>query len=301
MVALKDLMTAFGSPNLDCRQDGAKLPAGPRGAYLFNSGIAGIEQADVILLVGTNPRSEAAIVNARIRKRWLKSGLTVGVVGPAVDLTYRTRHLGAGPETLAAIADGTDGFAEVLRNAKAPMLIVGQGALAREDGAQVLAACRRIAETYGLVRDDWNGFNVLHTAAARVGGLDLGFVPGPGGRDVAGILDGAEQGRDRLRLAARRRRDRHRPAGQRLRGLSGPSRRPRRPSRRRDPAGRRLHREERAPTSTPRAACSRPAWRCSRRARRARTGRSCAPLSDVAGPQAALSTACARCASAWSR
>lgn len=194
MVALKDLMTAFGSPNLDCRQDGAKLPAGPRGAYLFNSGIAGIEQADVILLVGTNPRSEAAIVNARIRKRWLKNGLTVGVVGPAVDLTYRTRHLGAGPETLAAIADGTAGFAEVLRNAKAPLLIVGQGALTREDGAQVLAACRRIAETYGLVRDDWNGFNVLHTAAARVGGMDLGFVPGPGGRDVAGILDGATKG-----------------------------------------------------------------------------------------------------------
>lgn len=194
MVALKDLMAFFGSPNLDCRQDGAKLPAGPRGAYLFNSGIAGIEQADVILLVGTNPRSEAAIVNARIRKRWLKNGLTVGVVGPDVDLTYRTRHLGAGPETLAAIADGSNDFAEVLRNAKAPLLIVGQGALAREDGAQVLAACRRIAETYGLVRDGWNGFNVLHTAAARVGGLDLGFLPGPGGRDVAGILDGAQKG-----------------------------------------------------------------------------------------------------------
>jgi len=194
MVALKDLMASFGSPNLDCRQDGAKLPAGPRGAYLFNSGIAGIEQADVILLVGTNPRSEAAIVNARIRKRWLKNGLTVGVVGPDVDLTYRTRHLGSGPETLAAIADGRNEFAEVLRNAKAPLLIVGQGALAREDGAQVLAACRRIAESFGLVRDGWNGFNVLHTAAARVGGLDLGFVPGPGGRDVAGILDGATKG-----------------------------------------------------------------------------------------------------------
>jgi len=194
MVALKDLMASFGSPNLDCRQDGAKLPAGPRGAYLFNSGIAGIEQADVILLVGTNPRSEAAIVNARIRKRWLKNGLTVGVVGPDADLTYRTRHLGAGPETLAAIADGTDGFAEVLRNAKAPLLIVGQGALIREDGAQVLAACRRIAETFGLVRDGWNGFNVLHTAAARVGGMDLGFLPGPGGRDVVGILDGATKG-----------------------------------------------------------------------------------------------------------
>jgi NADH-quinone oxidoreductase subunit G len=77
-----------------------------------------------------------------------------------------------------------------LRAAKNPMIVLGQGALARPDGAQILAAGRAIAERCGLLRDDWNGFNVLHRAAARVGGLDLGFVPGPGGRDVAGILAG---------------------------------------------------------------------------------------------------------------
>jgi NADH-quinone oxidoreductase subunit G len=82
----------------------------------------------------------------------------------------------------------------MLRDAEKPIIVVGQGALARPDGARVLGAARRIAESCGLVRDDWNGFNVLHRAAARVGGLDLGFVPGPGGRDASGILAGASSG-----------------------------------------------------------------------------------------------------------
>ncbi len=194
MLALKDLMAALGSPHLDCRQDGTKLEAGPRVSYLFNSGIAGIEQADAILLVGTNPRAEAVMVNARIRKRWLKGGLKVGVIGPETDLTYRARHIGTGPQSLEAILDGSDPFAEVLRGAEAPMIVVGQGALRRADGAAILDLCRRLAEEAGVVRDGWNGFNVLHTAAARVGGLDLGFVPGEGGRDVEGILAGAGAG-----------------------------------------------------------------------------------------------------------
>jgi NADH-quinone oxidoreductase subunit G len=82
----------------------------------------------------------------------------------------------------------------VLRAAKAPMIVLGQGALARPDGARVLGTARAIAENFGMVRPEWNGFNVLHRAAARVGGLDLGFVPGPGGRDVAGILEGCRSG-----------------------------------------------------------------------------------------------------------
>ena len=200
LFALKQIMAGLGSPNLDCRQDGAKLPAGPRGAYIFNSGIAGIEQADAVLIVGANPRREAAMINARLRKRWLAGGVTVGVIGENVDLTYRTSYLGAGAQTLADVADGTSSFAQVLRDAKNPMIIVGMGALTRSDGDRVLGLCRQVAETTGMVRaaegDDpgWNGFNVLHTAAGRVGALDLGFVPGDGGRDVAGILDGARDG-----------------------------------------------------------------------------------------------------------
>jgi NADH-quinone oxidoreductase subunit G len=194
MVALKDLMVSLGSPNLDCRQDGAKLETATRAAYLFNSTIAGIEQADALLLVGTNPRWEAAVLNSRIRKRWLTGKLKIGVIGPQLDLTYKFEYLGAGPQTLADVALGKHAFAEVLKAAKHPMLILGQGALARADGSAVLALARQVAESCGLVKDGWNGFNVLHTAAARVGGLDLGFVPQAGGRDVAGILDGAQKG-----------------------------------------------------------------------------------------------------------
>jgi NADH-quinone oxidoreductase subunit G len=194
MVALKDLMAALGSPHIDCRQDGAKLDPSSRAGYIFNTTIAGIEQADACLLIGTNPRWEAPLVNARLRKRWLAGGFRVGVIGPQHDLTYKTEYLGAGPQTLNELVSGTLAFADVLRQAKNPMIIVGQGALGRDDGAAVLALARKAAEQLGVVKDGWNGFNVLHTAAARVGGLDLGFVPGPGGRDVAGILDGASKG-----------------------------------------------------------------------------------------------------------
>ncbi len=195
MVALKDLMAALGSPHLDCRQDGAALDPAVRASYLFNTGIAGIEQADALLIVGSNPRWEAPLINARIRKRWLASGLKVGVIaGTPHDLTYRTEHLGAGPDTLDAVARGQHPFAAALEKAERPMMILGMGALARPDGARLLGVARRLAESFRLVRDDWNGFSVLHTAAARVGGLDLGFVPGAGGHDLAGILDGAGKG-----------------------------------------------------------------------------------------------------------
>jgi len=194
MLALKDLMAALGSPNIDCRQDGAVYDTSARAGYLFNTGIAGIEKADVILLIGTNPRWEGAIVNARIRKRYLMGGLKVGVIGPQLDLTYPHTYLGAGAQTLQDLVDGKGDFAEVLKNAKRPMLILGQGAFRRADGLAVQAAARKLAESYNMIQDGWNGFNVLHTAAARVGGLDIGFLPGPGGRDVAGILDGASKG-----------------------------------------------------------------------------------------------------------
>ena len=193
MLALKLLMGVLGSANLDCRQDGAALDPSVRAGYLFNSTIAGIDKADLILLVGSNPRWEAALVNARIRKRYLQGGLTLASIGPQVDLTYPTEVLGMGPETLVQLADGGHPFAEKLAAAKNPMLILGSGALQRADGAAVHAAAGRLAEKH-FMRDGWNGFNLLHTAAARVGGLDLGFVPGPGGRDINAILAGCQDG-----------------------------------------------------------------------------------------------------------
>ena len=111
-------------------------------------------------------------------------------------LTYAYEHLGNDPRLLDRLGSDDHPFARVLRDGERPMLVLGQGALARPDGAAVLAAARRIVDACGIVRADsgWNGFNVLHTAAARVGGMDLGFLPGRGGRDLGGILAGAESG-----------------------------------------------------------------------------------------------------------
>ena len=181
MKAAKDLFTALGSKNLDCRQDGAALGTGAREGWLFNTTISGIEQADVVLLVGTNPRFEAPLINTRLRKRWYAGKLKVGVIGERADLTYGYDYLGAGPESLAELEAGKGAFAKALKGAANPMIIVGQGALARADGAGALASAAKIASAFNMVREGWNGFNVLHTAAARVGGLDLGFVPGNGG------------------------------------------------------------------------------------------------------------------------
>jgi NADH-quinone oxidoreductase subunit G len=195
MFALKSLMTALGSSNIDCRQDGAALdPALGRSSYLFNATIEGIEDADAVLIIGSNPRLEAPVLNARIRKRMRMGPLPVGVIGQQADLTYPATYLGAGAETLADLAAGKHGFADVLKNAERPLIIVGQGALSRADGAAVLSAAAALARSVGAVGSDWNGFSVLHTAASRVGGLDIGFVPGEGGKDVAGILAGAEAG-----------------------------------------------------------------------------------------------------------
>ncbi len=196
MYALKDMMTALGSPHLDCRQDGAALDPRARGSYLFNTTIAGIEKADACLMIGTNPRWEAPLINARLRKRWLTGSLRVGSLGPELDLTFPVERLGSDPQTLSQLAAGAHPFTSILSEAKRPMLILGQGALARNDGWSVLKLARDIAERCGLVKpeENWNGFNVLHMAAARVGGLDLGFVPAAGGLDTAGILAGAERG-----------------------------------------------------------------------------------------------------------
>ncbi|MDB5397088.1 MAG: NADH-quinone oxidoreductase subunit [Rhodospirillales bacterium] len=192
LIALKDLMGALGSTNLECRQDGGRFDPANRAGYLFNSTIAGIDQADAFLIVGTNPRWEAPIINARIRKRFLtlRENFKAAVIGSNLDLTYPYEYLGAGPQTLADVAEGRHPFAEELKNAKNPMLILGSGAVARPDGAAIQALTGKI----DVSREGWNGFNFLHRAAGRVGALDIGFVPGEGGRDLDGIFDGAGTG-----------------------------------------------------------------------------------------------------------
>jgi NADH-quinone oxidoreductase subunit G len=178
--ALKDLMARLNVTNLDCRQHGSALdPSWGRATYLFNTTISGIDSADALLIVGSNPRKEAAILNARIRKRWRAGKFPIGVIGPKADLTYNYDYLGAGPETLAAITRHS--FADVLRKAERPMVLVGSETFVRTDGAAVAALAAKAALDLGAVKDGWNGYCFLHRAAARVGALDLGFVPGQGG------------------------------------------------------------------------------------------------------------------------
>jgi NADH-quinone oxidoreductase subunit G len=182
MFALKDLMTRLGVTNVDCRQDGSKLiPAWGRASYTFNATVAGIEKADALLIVGSNPRREAAVLNARIRKRWRAGRFPVGLIGDKAGLTYTYDYLGAGPETLAEVASGRHPFADTLKKAERPLILVGSGALARPDGAAIASLAARAALDLGAVKDGWNGYCVLHTAASRVGGLDIGFAPGTGG------------------------------------------------------------------------------------------------------------------------
>ncbi len=185
MKATLDLFRALGSANTDCRQDGAALGVGPREGWLFNSGIAGIEQADAVLLVGVNPRVEAPLLNARLRKAWLKGGMEIGLIGEAADLTYDHAYLGAGAKTLAKLPKAA---MEFLNKAERPAIVVGSGALTGENGPAVLNALGALAKKVGVVANGWNGFNVLHSAASRVAGLDMGFVPGEGGLAVAEMI-----------------------------------------------------------------------------------------------------------------
>jgi NADH-quinone oxidoreductase subunit G len=193
--AIKDLMDRLRSPHLDCRPAGLALdPARGRASYLFNATIAGIEDAGALLIVGSNPRREAAVLNARIRKRWLRGNFEIALIGEAADLTYSYHHIGAGPESLAELVAGKHPFAETLKKAERPMLIVGEGALARGDGQGLLSLVAKIADNCGLIKDQWNGFSVLHSAASRVGALDIGAVPSRNGFGTAGILDACANG-----------------------------------------------------------------------------------------------------------
>lgn len=193
VMALRDLLDNLQIASRDCRQEGAFMDTASRANYLFNTTIPGIEQADVCFIVGANPRHEAPMVNARIRKAWL-AGLKVYYLGPEMDLTYGYDYLGNESRVLSDIAHGDHPLSQVLSSAKKPMMIIGTAALARPDGEEMFGACKLIAERCGLVKEGWNGFNFLNHAAGRVGALDLGFLPREGGRDIAAIFEGCKSG-----------------------------------------------------------------------------------------------------------
>ena len=194
MLAFKDLLFSLGCCNIDCRQDGAALPPNFRAGYLFNSTIAGIDESDLCLLIGSNPRLEAPIINARLRQRWLRGDFSLARIGEPADLTYAVSELGAGAETLFQLASGTHDFCKTIQNSKKPMLILGQGPLTRTDGPAIMKAARALASRFGFVTVGWNGFNVLHTAAARVGGMDLGLTPTAGGMCTREMITASKTG-----------------------------------------------------------------------------------------------------------
>lgn len=178
MYSFKLFLSQLGSANVECRQDGAEFrPELGRASYIFNSQITGIDETDAVLLVGCNPRLEAAVLNARLIGRQKQAGIPIGVIGEAKELRYPYRHIGTGTESLNELLDGKDAFYDILKNAKKPMIILGAGAVNGVNGSAVLTKTIEFCQKIGALRADWNGFNVLHHAASRVGGLDIGFVP----------------------------------------------------------------------------------------------------------------------------
>ena len=187
--AMKKLLEALGSGNMDCRAEGSVLdPANGRSSYLFNASIAGIEESDALLIIGANPRFEAAVLNSRILKRVKMGDYPIGVIGNAGDLRYEYEDLGSKVDVLKDLVSGKNKFASKLKRAKKPLIIVGQDALNRSDSRSILSLIGQLAGDTGVITKDWNGLSVLHTDAGQVGALDIGFVPSAKGKDTASML-----------------------------------------------------------------------------------------------------------------
>ena len=185
---VRELLGGLGSNLLECRQDGALFDVSQPAGWLFNPGIAGLEQADVVLIVASNPRWEAPLLNARLRKAGLNKRVEIAVIGPKLDLNYAYDYLGEGPEALETLSRARTGFAKSLKAAKNPVLIVGMGAFRRADGLALHGKLSAFAHQMGIIRDDWNGFGVIHTAASRVGALALGYGQAFADDGIAGLL-----------------------------------------------------------------------------------------------------------------
>lgn len=185
MVALKDLMNRLGCGDLRHEGGFADLDADARSTYLFNSTLRGVDSADAVLLIGTNPRREGPVLNARLRAAAV-SGTPVALVGEEIDLTYPYEHLGEGADALDALAKPGSEWAKRLKAAARPMVVVGAGVLRRPDRDALMAKIHKIVDKAGVVKDDgWNGFNLLHDEASRVAALDVGFLPSARARAAA--------------------------------------------------------------------------------------------------------------------
>ncbi|MBL1242681.1 MAG: NADH-quinone oxidoreductase subunit G [OCS116 cluster bacterium] len=194
--AFKTLMDSLGVENIDCRNEGSNVRpewAG-RAGYIFNSSINGIEDADALLIIGSNPRLEATVLNSRIVKAVNHNELAVAYIGEQTHYTYPAQHIGNGAESLNELLKGKHSFAKTLKDAKNPMIIVGQGAFIGDDAKAIFETIATLANDIGAISDEWNGLNFLQTAASRVAALDLGCVPKDKKINVASILAKSKAG-----------------------------------------------------------------------------------------------------------
>ncbi len=187
MYSMKKLMDKIGSGNYDCRQDSSKLSIDyGRASYIFNPTVNGIEEADGIVIIGSNPRIESPVLNARIRKRWLTGNLKVSLIGEESDLTYPYNYIGNNPNLINdAKKIGLDGCKKII-------WLVGGSVVSRDDGLPILSKVVEHALNSGSISDDWNGLSILHTAASRVAGLDIGFVPNNDSLSANNMKNGLE-------------------------------------------------------------------------------------------------------------
>lgn len=196
MCLLKDLVNKAGS-EMVCTEEKFIASNDFRSDYTFNSTIMGIEEADAIVIIGSNPRYEAPLINARIRKAWLHNETEVDVIGSEINLSYTYNYHGNDPQTLKDLTAGTGPLAERLRNAERPIIILGSSVFEREDGAEVHKATKALAQSLNCA-EGWNPLNIMHKSASTVGALDLGYTSGvesiKAQKPKVVILYGADEG-----------------------------------------------------------------------------------------------------------
>ena len=192
IVSLKDLMTEFNVTNIDCRPLLSSLPTDTknRSGWLFNPTISGIEKADSLLIIGSQPRYEAALLDARIRKSWIANGLKIARIGGGDNASYPIEELGNNVNIIEQIYKSKHSYNKILEKSNKPLFLIGENLLNRKDGEGILGRIREVAKKYNSFSDKWNGLAILHSSASRVGALEVGFVPGNKGFNTKDIIDG---------------------------------------------------------------------------------------------------------------
>jgi NADH-quinone oxidoreductase subunit G len=200
IVALKDLMVSLNVNNIDCRPALSTLPINikHRSGWLFNPTISAIEEIDNLLIIGSQPRYEAALLDARIRKSWLANNLKIARIGGGDKTSYNIEELGDDVKIIDQIFKNKHKYNNVLEKSNKSLFLIGESLLNREDGEGILGRVREIAKKYNSYSDKWNGLGILHTAANRVGALEAGFVPGKKGLNTKSILDGLNANKIKL-------------------------------------------------------------------------------------------------------